>query len=226
MCKPKLFQRLKQFANSLPTLRKDESGETLAFLFIWPIFFITAFLFFLHVFLINTARAELEIAASKGLRAAWGWVSEQKANNLFNPAMPQERNGVEHRAACAALAYMGPLGDFSSIGSSGDLGNFDGSGNLRSTIPEGGQCVDWAAEKHLIEDEPLWLSVLEPQATAAVDERTGAISVLVSGRTVGPLASWWPAFIGAVSAEACGPLPVAEDGNSASSGGAVELCAS
>ena len=223
MRKPKLFQRLKQFVNSLATLRKDESGETLAFLFLWPIFFITAFLFFLHVFLINTARAELEIAASKGLRAAWGWVSEQKTNNLFDPTEVEERTGVEHRAACAALAYMGPLGDFSSIGSSGDLGNFDPSGNLMSTAEA---CVDWAAERHLVEDEPLWLSVLEPQATAVVDERTGAISVLVSGRTVGPLASWWPAFIGAVSAEACGPLPVAEDGSSASSGGAVELCAS
>lgn len=191
--------RLRQF---LKRVGSDESGDTLAFLFIWPIFFITSFLFLLHVYLINNSRAELEIAASKGLREAWSVaveLGEDKYALDFSKAdadLTADLKLIENRARCAALASVGPLGDFSSIPNSGNPSDRAES------------CVKWASDNYLIDSDPDWLNVLSPEVEAVADPETGVLKMVVSGTTVGPLASWWPSVIGSVSAEVCAPLPV------------------
>ena len=192
--------RLRQF---LKRVGSDESGDTLAFLFIWPIFFITSFLFLLHVYLINNSRAELEIAASKGLREAWSVAVELGGQREYaldfsssNADLDTQLKWIENRARCAALASVGPLGDFSSIDNSGNPSDPDES------------CVKWASDNYLIDSDPDWLNVLSPEVEARADKETGVLRMVVSGTTVGPLASWWPSVIGSVSAEVCAPLPV------------------
>ena len=191
----------------LARIKSDESGDTLAFLFIWPIFFITSFLFLLHVFLINNSRAELEVAASKGLRAAWDVAVEIGGSDYAidlsstNTNLSAQLDWIENRARCAALASAGPLGDFESIPNSGNPADPTES------------CVKWASDNFLIDFDPDWLTVLAPEVIATTDSETGALRMLVSGTTIGPLASWWPSVIGNISAEVCAPLPVKEDQN-------------
>lgn len=184
----------------LERVRGDESGDTLAFLFIWPIFFITAFLFLLHVFLINNSRAELEVAASKGLRAAWDLAVELGGTEYAldisssNVDADDELELIANRARCAAMASIGSQANFDEIQNSG-------------TPSE--SCVKWASDHLLINPaDSGWSNVLYADALVNTDKETGVLRMVVSGTTVGPLASWWPAVIGGVSAEVCAPLPV------------------
>lgn len=184
----------------LERIRGDESGDTLAFLFIWPIFFITAFLFLLHVFLINNSRAELEVAASKGLRAAWDLAVELGDEKYALDISSANTNAdaelvlIANRARCAAMA---------SIGSQANFDEIDNSGTPSES------CVKWASDHLLINPaDSGWSNVLYADAEVTTDKETGVLRMVVSGTTVGPLASWWPAVIGGVSAEVCAPLPV------------------
>lgn len=56
-----------------PTYRKsrDDNGETLAFLVLWPALFVAILLLSVHTFIVVNAQAEAEIAASAALKAAW-----------------------------------------------------------------------------------------------------------------------------------------------------------
>ena len=50
---------------------RSDSGETLAFLVIWPTLIVAILLLLVHTFIVVNAQAEAEVAASAGLRAAW-----------------------------------------------------------------------------------------------------------------------------------------------------------
>ncbi|WP_419847689.1 hypothetical protein [Candidatus Poriferisocius sp.] len=51
--------------------RRDDRGETLAFLVMWPVLIVAILLLLVHTFIVVNAQAEAEVAASEGLRAAW-----------------------------------------------------------------------------------------------------------------------------------------------------------
>ena len=51
--------------------RRDERGETLALLVVWPGLLTAILLMLVHAFIVTNARAEAELAASQGLRSAW-----------------------------------------------------------------------------------------------------------------------------------------------------------
>ena len=51
--------------------RRDDRGDTLAFLVIWPALFVAILLLLVHTFIVVNAQAEAEVAASEGLREAW-----------------------------------------------------------------------------------------------------------------------------------------------------------
>ena len=51
--------------------RRDESGESLALLVVWPALLTAILLMLVHAFIVTNARAEAELAASHGLRSAW-----------------------------------------------------------------------------------------------------------------------------------------------------------
>lgn len=50
---------------------RDDSGETLAFLVLWPVLLVAILVLLVHTFLVVNAQAEAEVAASAGLRPAW-----------------------------------------------------------------------------------------------------------------------------------------------------------
>ena len=50
---------------------RNDNGETLAFLVLWPALFVAILLLLVHTFIVVNAQAEAEIAASAALRAAW-----------------------------------------------------------------------------------------------------------------------------------------------------------
>ena len=56
--------------------RRDESGETLALLVVWPALLTAILLMLVHAFIVTNARAEAELAASQGLRSAWRVAAE------------------------------------------------------------------------------------------------------------------------------------------------------
>ncbi len=57
--------------SSLKGKQRDERGETLAFLVLWPVFIVAILVLLVHTFIVVNAQAEAELAASAGLRAAW-----------------------------------------------------------------------------------------------------------------------------------------------------------
>lgn len=50
---------------------RNDNGETLAFLVLWPALFVAILLLLVHTFIVVNAQAEAEIAASAALKAAW-----------------------------------------------------------------------------------------------------------------------------------------------------------
>ncbi len=50
---------------------RDDRGETLAFLVLWPVLFVVILLLLVHTFIVVNAQAEAEVAASAALKAAW-----------------------------------------------------------------------------------------------------------------------------------------------------------
>ena len=50
---------------------RDERGETLALLVLWPALLVAVLVLLVHAFIVTNAQAEAEVAASAGLRAAW-----------------------------------------------------------------------------------------------------------------------------------------------------------
>ena len=50
---------------------RNDNGETLAFLVLWPAMFVAILLLLVHTFIVVNAQAEAEIAASAALKAAW-----------------------------------------------------------------------------------------------------------------------------------------------------------
>ncbi len=51
--------------------RRDQRGESLAFVVLWPALIMLILLLLVHAFIVSSARAEASVAASEGLRAAW-----------------------------------------------------------------------------------------------------------------------------------------------------------
>ena len=68
--------------------RRDESGETLALLVVWPALLTAILLMLVHAFIVTNARAEAELAASQGLRSAWRAAAE--SDFLTDPDNPPD----------------------------------------------------------------------------------------------------------------------------------------
>ena len=67
---------------------RNDNGETLAFLVLWPAMFVAILLLLVHTFIVVNAQAEAEIAASAALKAAWR--SAAGSDFLTVPVAPGE----------------------------------------------------------------------------------------------------------------------------------------
>ena len=78
-------------------LRRDEQGDTLAFVLVMPLAIIIMIVLSVHAFIVSGARSEAVLASSEGLRAAWNEVLDDP-----NPDPLALRNAVEEAVARSA----------------------------------------------------------------------------------------------------------------------------
>ena len=168
--------------------RRDECGETLALLVVWPALITAILLMLVHAFIVTNARAEAELAASAGLRSAWHAAAD--ADFLDDPANPGFLYaGVEPHPDVLAMASA--AGDAVS----------------RTAATEGGWRWWTPGVAEVYSD---WCSsdldpALPPGERRPAGSETGWVRVVVSGEVFGPLAALWPNRWDRVHAAAQGP---------------------
>ena len=177
--------------------RRDESGETLALLIVWPALLTAILLMLVHAFIVTNARSEAELAASQGLRSAWRVAAD--ADFLTDPIDPtMTYAGDEPHPQVLAMAEAA------------------NDAVARAAATEGGW--RWwspgAAELHSD-----WCHPHTPPPPAGTPRPTGLVPgeyrpfggetgwvrVVVSGEVYGPLAALWPNRWDQVYASAQGP---------------------
>ena len=161
--------------------RRDERGETLALLVVWPALLTAILLMLVHAFIVTNARAEAELAASQGLRSAWRVAAE--SDFLTDPGNPSMlyTGGDPHPEVLA----MAEAAKDAVAGAAATEGGWrwwsPGVAELHS---------DWC----------------HPDANVRpTDDETGWVRVVVSGEVFGPLAALWPNRWDQVYASAQGP---------------------
>ena len=163
--------------------RRDESGETLALLVVWPALLTAILLMLVHAFIVTNARAEAELAASHGLRSAWRAAAE--SDFLTDPGNPSMlyTGGDPHPEVLA----MAEAAKDAVAGAAATEGGWrwwsPGAAELHS---------DWCHRHPFGGDRP-------------TGDQTGWVRVVVSGEVFGPLAALWPNRWDQVYASAQGP---------------------
>ena len=171
--------------------RRDESGETLALLVVWPALLTAILLMLVHAFIVTNARAEAELAASQGLRSAWRVAAE--SDFLTDPASSP------------------PVGYTSSEPHPQVLDMAEAAKDAVAGAAATEQGWRWwspgAAELHSDWCHPYTLPDpnLVPGLHRPTGDQTGWVRVVVSGEVFGPLAALWPNRWDQVYASAQGP---------------------
>ena len=160
--------------------RRDESGESLALLVVWPALLTAILLMLVHAFIVTNARAEAELAASQGLRSAWRVAAESDfLTDPGNPSMLYTGDDTHPEVLAMAEAAKDAV-----AGAAATEGGWrwwsPGVAELHS---------DWC---HARGDRP-------------TGDQTGWVRVVVSGEVFGPLAALWPNRWDQVYASAQGP---------------------
>ena len=90
--------------------RRDDRGETIALVILWPALLLAILLLTVHAFIVGNARAEAEVAASEGLRAAWRWTTAEHPveDRGFSMARAAEDGAARFAGAGAAWRWWRP----------------------------------------------------------------------------------------------------------------------
>ena len=170
--------------------RRDESGESLALLVVWPALLTAILLMLMHAFIVTNARAEAELAASQGLRSAWRAAADSdfltdpdNANTTYTGRDPHPQVLAMAEAAKDAVARTAATEE-------GWRWWSPGAAELHS---------DWCYP-HPPPDPNL-----VPDQHRPTGDQTGWVRVVVSGEVYGPLAALWPNRWDQVYASAQGP---------------------
>ena len=154
---------------------RGDSGETLAFLVLWPAMLVTVLLMLVHAFIVTNARAEAELAASQGLRAAWRAAADADADFATDPGAPSSM------AVAAGDAVARVAAD---------------EGGWRWWTPNSTEVFsDWCHP----------VSTPDSPTDRPPRGQTGWVRVVVSGEVFGPLAALWPNRWDRISTAAQGP---------------------
>ena len=179
--------------------RRDDRGDTLAFLVLWPAMIMAVLLLLVHVFIVTNAQAEADAAASEGLRAAW----RASANSDFladyapDPADPTSEvyvdyEGADPHDAVQAMAEAARNAVAQSASS---------TSGWRWWTPGVTQVEsDWCSR--VVWSDP---TTPRPDGSRPVRGEPGWVRVVVSGEVFGPLAALWPDRLERVYAVAVGP---------------------
>ena len=179
--------------------RRDERGETLAFLVLWPALIMAMLLLLVHVFIVTNAQAEAEAAASAGLRAAWRASSTSDFLEAYepDPANPGVDVYVDYEGAdphdgvvAMAAAAQDAVAQIAS----------ERSGWRWWTQGEVEVQSDWCSDT--VWTDP---NSPRPENSRPVRGEPGWVRVVVRGEVHGPLAMLWPDRLESVHAVASGP---------------------
>ena len=163
--------------------RRDERGETLALLVVWPALLTAILLMLVHAFIVTNARAEAELAASQGLRSAWRVAADSdfltKPGSGSDPPVAYTDNKPHPDVLAMAEAAKDAV--------------------ARTAATEGGWRWWSPGAAELYSD---WCDAPAGRPTG---DQTGWVRVVVSGEVFGPLAALWPNRWDQVYASAQGP---------------------
>lgn len=163
---------------------RGDRGDTLAFLVIWPTLLVAILVLLVHAFIVSNARAEAEVAASAGLRAAWR--AAAAADFLHEPGSSLPYRGAAPHPAVREMA--GSARDAVARVAAEEEGWrwwTPGAAEVRS---------DWCAA--------------DPDARPSDPTDPGWVRVEVSGEVFGPVAALWPNRLARVYAAATGPAVI------------------
>ena len=164
---------------------RNQRGETLPLLIIWPTLLVAIMLLALHAFILSNAQAEASVAASKGLRAAWRAAAESDLGTLeitgtefsTEPDMPNVISPQVIRMSSQAKAAV-------ASAAAGDPQSWRWWNNRVTEVRS-----DWCAGA----------------GGRPGPAESGWVRVTVSGEVLGPLAALWPDRFDRVYAVAEGP---------------------
>ena len=159
---------------------RGEAGDTLAFLVIWPTLLVAILVLLVHAFIVSNARAEAEVAASAGLRAAWH--SAADADFLHGPE--------------AAVPYVGEVPHPAVRQMSEDVQD-----TVARVAAEEDGWRWWTPGVAEVHSD--WCAAPADRPSDPADP--GWVRVVVSGEVFGPVAALWPDRLARVHAVATGP---------------------
>lgn len=178
---------------------RDDGGETLAFLVLWPALIVAVLLLLVHAFIVTNAQSEADAAASAGLRAAW----RASANHDFledyvpDPADPARLLYVDY----AATEPHAGVRDMVSAAHNAVAQAASESSGWRWWTPEATEVQsDWCSA--IVWNDP---AMARPDGSRPIRGEPGWVRVVVSGQVFGPLAALWPDRLESVYAVATGP---------------------
>lgn len=161
---------------------RGDQGDALAFLVIWPTLLVAILVLLVHAFIVSNARAEAEVAASAGLRAAW----RAGADFLHEPGTTSRYVGEAPHPAVREMADS-VRDAVTRVAAEEDGWRWwtPGVAEVRS---------DWCAA--------------DPAARPSDPTDPGWVRVVVSGEVFGPVAALWPNRLARVYAVATGPAVI------------------
>ncbi len=184
--------------------RRDERGETLALLVVWPALITAILLMLVHAFIVTNARAEAEVAASEGLRSAWRAAAD--SDFLTDPDNPG--NDYVEPEPHPKVLEMAEAAKYAVARAAATEGGWrwwsPGAAEVHS---------DWCHE-YLDRSDLMSFDDYSQGQRRPVDDETGWVRVVVSGEVFGPLAALWPNRWDRIHAAAQGPailVPPADD---------------
>ena len=199
--------------NSAPRISRDERGETIALLVLWPAMLTAVLLLVVQAFIVSNARAQAELAASEGLRAARQVAAVSdfytvRYSDQFSfdcdPGRPEAlrpqcwvpwdaSNGIHPEVPAMVNAAQDAVAHAAA-----------GSGGWRWYSPNVAEVYsNWCADGEQTDSAGELFQ--QPVVQPADSRELGWTRVVVSGEIIGPMAAIFPGLLDQVYAVASGP---------------------
>ena len=170
---------------------RDDSGETLALLILWPALLVAVLVLLVHTFIVVNAQSEAEVAASAGLRAAWRSSANADFLSEFDPVADDYTGDP----------YIDPLLHTDPHPKVLEMARDAEDAAARAAATDGGWRW-WTPGATEVRSD--WCLEGDPDMRPGQGQ-PGWVRVTVSGDVYGPLAALWPDRLDRVYAAATGP---------------------